>query len=50
MSDTDKTEMRRFTISLELPAHEELEQLAASHRPPLLLQYVVRYVPSSVSL
>ena len=43
MSTTDKTEMRRFTISLELPAHEELKKLAASHRPPLSLQYVVRY-------
>ena len=43
MSATDKTELRRFTISLELSAHEELKQMAASHRPPLSLQYVVRY-------
>lgn len=43
MSAIDKTEMRRFTISLESSAHEELKQLAASHRPPLSLQYVVRY-------
>ena len=43
MSTTDKTEMRRFTISLEASAHEELKRFAASHRPPLSLQYVVRY-------
>ena len=36
MSATDKNKMRRFTISLELSAHEELKQLAASHRPSAL--------------
>lgn len=43
MSATSRTEMHRFTISLEASAHEELKQIAASHRPPLPLQYVVRY-------
>ncbi len=43
MPNVETTEMRRFTISLEASAHDELKQIAASHRPPLSLQYVVRY-------
>ena len=43
MSDPGKPEMRRFTISLEASAYEELKQIAASQRPPLTLQYTVRY-------
>lgn len=43
MSDPGKPEMRRFTISLEASTYEELKQIAASQRPPLTLQYTVRY-------
>lgn len=43
MPGTGKTKMRRFTISLEASAYDELKQIAASHRPPLTLQYTVRY-------
>ncbi|MEM6410927.1 MAG: hypothetical protein AAF683_05280 [Pseudomonadota bacterium] len=43
MSANAKPEMRRFTVSLEASAYEELKQVAASQRPPLNLQYVVRY-------
>ena len=43
MSSIENDEMRRFTISLEASAHDEFKQIAASHRPPLSLQYVVRY-------
>lgn len=43
MSGSGKSEMSRFTVSLEPAAHEELKRIAASHRPPLSLQYVVRY-------
>ncbi|MDF2369335.1 MAG: hypothetical protein P1V21_00925 [Rhizobiaceae bacterium] len=43
MLDIETTEMRRFTISLETLAHDELKQIAISHRPPLSLQYVIRY-------
>lgn len=34
---------RRFTVSLEPAVYAELRRLAESHRPPLSLQYVVRY-------
>ena len=37
------TEMKRFTVSLEPRAHDRLRQIAESQRPPLSLQYVVRY-------
>ncbi len=43
MSGPGKSEMHRFTISLEASAYEELKQIAASQRPPLTLQYTVRY-------
>lgn len=35
--------MKRFTVSLEPRAYEALLQIAQSQRPPLSLQYVVRY-------
>lgn len=37
------TEMKRFTVSLEPRDYDALRHLAESHRPPLSLQYVVRY-------
>jgi len=37
------TEMKRFTVSLEPRAYEALRKIAESQRPPLSLQYVVRY-------
>ena len=37
------TEMRRFTVSLEPDNYEALRRIAESHRPPLSLQYVLRY-------
>ncbi len=37
------TEMKRFTVSLELRTYDALRQVAASQRPPISLQYVVRY-------
>ena len=36
-------EMKRFTVSLEPRAYDTLRQIAESQRPPLSLQYVVRY-------
>ena len=39
-----KSKMKRFTVSLEPAEYEELVRMAESHRPPLSLQYVVRYV------
>jgi len=38
-----KVELKRFTVSLEPAEYEALRQIAESHRPPLSLQYVVRY-------
>lgn len=35
--------MKRFTVSVEEGDYEELRRLADSHRPPLSLQYIVRY-------
>lgn len=35
--------VKRFTVSLEPAAYAELRRIAGSHRPPLSLQYVVRY-------
>lgn len=35
--------VRRFTVSLDPREYEQLNQLARGHRPPLSLQYVVRY-------
>ncbi len=43
MSSSGKPEMRRFTISLDASAYEELKQIAALQRPPLTLQYTIRY-------
>lgn len=43
MPDQIKTDMRRFTVSLEASAYDELKEIAASQRPPLTLQYIVRY-------
>jgi hypothetical protein len=37
------TKAKRFTVSLEPTEHDALRQIADSHRPPLSLQYVVRY-------
>ena len=37
------TEMKRFTVSLEPRAYDALRQVAESQRPPISLQYVVRY-------
>ena len=37
------TEMKRFTVSLEPRAYDALRQVADSQRPPISLQYVVRY-------
>jgi len=37
------TEMKRFTVSLEPRDYDALRGIAESHRPPLSLQYVVRY-------
>lgn len=36
-------EMKRFTVSLEPRAYDALRRIAESQRPPLSLQYVVRY-------
>ena len=35
--------MKRFSVSLEAEEYEELCRIAQTHRPPLTLQYVVRY-------
>jgi hypothetical protein len=35
--------VKRFTVSLEPAVYAELRRVAESHRPPLSLQYVVRY-------
>ena len=43
MPDQGKTDMRRFTVSLEASTYDELKEIAASQRPPLTLQYIVRY-------
>ena len=37
------TEMKRFTVSLEPRDYEALRRVAESHRPPLSLQFIVRY-------
>lgn len=37
------TEMKRFTVSLEPHDYDALRRIADSQRPPLSLQYVVRY-------
>ncbi len=39
-----KTKVKRFTVSLEAAEYDALRRIAESHRPPLSLQYVVRYV------
>ena len=38
-----KRQMKRFSVSLEAEEYEELRRIAQTHRPPLSLQYVVRY-------
>ena len=35
--------MKRFSVSLEADEYDELCRIAQTHRPPLSLQYVVRY-------
>ena len=37
------TEMKRFTVSVDPRDYEALRKMAEAHRPPLSLQYVVRY-------
>ena len=37
------SKMRRFSVSLDEPDYDALKLIAESHRPPLSLQYVVRY-------
>ena len=39
----NKPQMKRFSVSLEVGEYEELFRIAQTHRPPLSLQYVVRY-------
>jgi hypothetical protein len=38
-----KSRKKRFTVSLDAADYERLRALAAEHRPPLSLQYVVNY-------
>ena len=40
---SNKPQMKRFSVSLEAGEYEELCRIAQTHRPPLSLQYVVRY-------
>lgn len=40
---THAKEMKRFSVSIELEEYAELQHIAKTHRPPLSLQYVVRY-------
>jgi hypothetical protein len=35
--------IKRFSVSLEPGEYAELRRIAKTHRPPLSLQYVVRY-------
>lgn len=37
------TKMKRFSVSVEPDEYAELRRIADEHRPPLSLQYVVRY-------
>lgn len=39
----NKPQMKRFSVSLEVGEYEKLCRIAQMHRPPLSLQYVVRY-------
>ena len=39
----NKPQMKRFSVSLEASEYAELCRIAQTHRPPLSLQYVVRY-------
>jgi hypothetical protein len=39
----EKAPMKRFSVSLEPDEYAELHRIAQSHRPPLSLQYIVRY-------
>lgn len=39
----DKPRMKRFSVSLEVCEYRELRRMAQTHRPPLSLQFVVRY-------
>ena len=34
---------RRFSVSLEREDYERLKELARSHKPPLTMQYLIRY-------
>ncbi len=37
------TDMKRFTITLDRADYDALRRIAETQRPPLSLQYVVRY-------
>lgn len=37
------TKMKRFSVSINPDEYAELRRIADKHRPPLSLQYVVRY-------
>ncbi len=39
-----RAKVKRFTVSLDPADYVELRRIAKSHRPPLSLQYVVRFV------
>jgi hypothetical protein len=39
-----RAKVRRFTVSLDSRDYTELMRIAKSHKPPLSLQYVVRFV------
>lgn len=39
----NKSRMRRFTVSIEDSAYTELKRIAESQRPPLSLQFAVRF-------
>jgi hypothetical protein len=38
-----KSQMHRFSVSLESAEYAELRRIAQSNRPPLSLQFVARY-------
>ena len=39
----NRQQLKRFTVSVDAEEYEELRRIARTHRPPLSLQYVVRY-------
>jgi len=38
-----RSSLRRFTVSLDTEEYSRLTQLIDQHKPPLTLQYAVRY-------